>query len=325
MNHLPLLLKREYWEHRGGFLWTPMWITATILVITAMGIASAEMFSTKAQVHIGFSLDQLNKSISANDIADAANGLDMAQLAILGIAGIGLFFVTFFYLLGALYDDRRDRSVLFWKSLPVSDASTVVSKALAALLLMPILTLVVATIAYLVFLVMICLWAALHGVNPLPAVIAAHPLGLFLRMVATLPVALLWALPTAGWLLFWSAFARSKPFLWAVLLPVVAIVANRWLEFISGVHLFGNLNLGAILGRLLLSIFPGSWMLGDGVLVGTTHISLNINDDHVVSSFDPGRVYGLLGTADLWIGVVGGLALIAGAVWLRGRRIETSV
>ncbi|MBO9662436.1 hypothetical protein [Dokdonella sp.] len=325
MNHLPLLLKREYWEHRGGFLWTPVWITAAILIITAMGIVSAEMFSTKTQVHIGFSLDELRGSISAEDIAQAANGLDMAQLAITGIAGIGLFFVTFFYLLGALYDDRRDRSVLFWKSLPISDTATVVSKALAALLLMPVIMLVVATLAYLVFLVLISLWAAVHGVNPMPAVLASHPLGMFLRFVAALPAQMLWALPAVGWLLFWSAFARSKPFLWAVLLPIVAIAANWWLGKIGGVHLTGDLNLGTILGRLLFSIFPGSWLGANGVAVGATRISLNLNDDHVVGSLDPTRIYGLLTTADLWIGVIGGLALLAGAIWLRGRRVETSV
>lgn len=325
MNHLPLLLKREYWEHRGGFLWTPVWIVTAILVITAMGIVSAEVFATKAQVQIGFSLDELRRSISAEDIAHAANGLDMAQLSIAGMASIGLFFVTFFYLLGALYDDRRDRSVLFWKSLPVSDSATVASKALAALLLMPAIMLVVATLAYLVFLMLVCGWAVLHGVNPLPAVLASHPLGLFLRLVATLPVQALWALPAVGWLLFWSAFARSKPFLWAVLIPAVAIAASRWLRMISGVDPFGDLNVGAILGRLLLSIFPGSWLGAEGVLVGATRISLSLDDDHVVGSFDPSRIYGLLATSNLWIGVIGGLVLLAGAVWLRGRRIETSV
>ena len=38
MNTLPLLLKREYWEHRGGFLWTPVWMTASILILTVLGI-----------------------------------------------------------------------------------------------------------------------------------------------------------------------------------------------------------------------------------------------------------------------------------------------
>ena len=112
MNTLPLLLKREYWEHRGGFLWTPAWITGVMLIFTVLGMISAEVFRSNMHVHIGISLDQLRSSINAADFAQAGNGLDLVQLTLVGIACIGLFFVSFFYLLGALYDDRRDRSGL---------------------------------------------------------------------------------------------------------------------------------------------------------------------------------------------------------------------
>ena len=325
MNTFPLLLKREYWEHRNGFLWTPIWITGAFLIITALVIISAEVFRSHANVQVGgFSLDGLRGSISADDIAKAGNGLDLSQLVIAGMACAGLFFVTFFYLLGALYDDRRDRSVLFWKSLPVSDTATVASKALTALLVIPAFTLVISTLAYLAFLVVICLWSAVHGLNALPAVFAAHPLGMFLRLAAMLPVSVLWALPTVGWLMFWSAFARSKPFLWAVLLPVLALFANWWIGVLGGPHISGDFNLASMLGRLLFSIVPGSSIsstFGNGGARGWLHA----DGDHIMGNLDPSHVYGVLTTANLWIGVVVGLALLAGAVWLRGRRIETSV
>jgi ABC-2 type transport system permease protein len=319
MNTLPLLLKREYWEHRGGFLWTPFWLTTAILIITVLGILSAEVFRSHAQVHVGFSLDQLRGSISADDIAQAGNGLDMAQLTFCGIASIGLFFVSFFYLLGALYDDRRDRSVLFWKSLPVSDTATIASKALTAMLVMPAITLAVATLAYLAFLVIVCLWTALHGLNALPAVLGAHPAGMFLRLLLMLPIGALWALPTVGWLLFWSAFARSKPFMWAVLLPVIALFANWWVGLLGGPHISGDLHLASVLGRLLFSVMPGSWM---GSKFGIAR--LQFHDDRVIGNLDPAHVYALLATPNLWLGVLAGLALLAAAIWLRGRRIETN-
>jgi ABC-2 type transport system permease protein len=325
MSKLPLLIKREYWEHRGGFLWTPVWLAGAILILTLLGIASAEVFGSRTQVHIGLSLDELRGSIGAEDIAQVANGLDMAQLVFSGIASIGVFFVTFFYLLGALYDDRRDRSVLFWKSLPVSDAATVAAKAVAATLLVPALALAVATLAYVAFLLVVCLWALLHGFNALPAVLAAHPLGMFVRLLAILPVGALWALPTVGWLLFWSAWARSKPFLWAVLLPCLALFANWWIGLLGGPHVSGDLRLAAILGRLLFSVMPGSWMSSSAVSVGGVHLSFDVDDDHVLGSFDPAHIYGLLATPNLWIGVVAGLALLAAATWIRGRRIETAV
>ncbi|MEP7043765.1 MAG: hypothetical protein ABI843_11925 [Dokdonella sp.] len=325
MNKLPLLLKREYWEHRGGFLWAPVWITGAILILTVLGIISAEVFRGNAHVQIGFSLDELRRSISAEDIAKAANGLDIVQLVFAGIASVGLFFVTFFYLLGALYDDRRDRSVLFWKSLPISDTATVASKALTAMFVMPVIVLAVATLAYLAFLVLVSVWIGAHGLNPLPAVLGSHPIGMVLRLIAMLPVSALWALPTIGWLLFWSAYVRSKPFLWAVLLPVVALIANAWLGALGAPHFGGELHLAGILGRLLFSVMPASWAGADGISVGREHLSFNMNDDHVVSALDPSHVYGLLATPNLWIGVIAGLLLLAGAVMLRQRRVETSV
>jgi ABC-2 type transport system permease protein len=273
---------------------------------------------------MGFSLDDLRDNISAADWSEAGNALDMAQLMFGGLASIGLFFVLFFYLLGALYDDRRDRSVLFWKSLPVSDTSTVASKALSAMLVAPVIAFVVATAAYVVFLVIVTLWAGMHGLNALPAVLAAHPLGMLVRLILTVPVSALWALPAIGWLLFWSAYVRSKPFLWAVMIPCVALIVNWWLGKLGAPHFSGDLSLAAILARLLFSIMPGSWIGANGGGVLGNHIRLGIENDHVVSSFDPSRVYSLLAEPNIWIGAVAGLALLAGAVYFRQRRIETA-
>lgn len=318
MNTLPLLLKREYWEHRGGFLWCPAWITGVILILTVLGMISAEVFSSHVQVHVGISLDQLRDSLGAHDYTEAGQGLDMVQLVFVGIACVGLFFVTFFYLLGALYDDRRDRSVLFWKSLPVSDTATVASKALTAMLVMPAIALVVSTLAYVLFLGLVCIWTAAHGLNVLPAVAQSHPIGTLLRLALMLPIGALWALPTVGWLLFWSAFARSKPFMWAVLLPIVALFANWWIGLLGGPHMTGDVHLASILGRLLFSVMPGSWLSATALSI--SHQALGVNFNGLALTW----MSSLLRTPNLWIGAVSGLILLGGAVWLRGRRIETN-
>ena len=320
MNKLALLLKREYWEHRGGFFWAPVWTCVTILVVTVFGILTAEVVGRRNSVHLGFSLDKLKSSLDANDMIQAGNALDMVQLMFGAVTRLVLFFVLFFYLLGALYDDRRDRSVLFWKSLPVSDGSTVLSKAIAAMLFAPLLSFVVATAAYIVFLLVVTLWTAAHGVNVLPAIAAAHPFGMFWRLLLTIPVDALWALPTVGWLLFWSAFARSKPFLWAVVLPLLAVFLNFWFGAL-GLPNFDNLvAIKDVAARLLLSVMPGGW-LGDDTWRA---MQWRFNDDEVVRNFDPARVYALLGTANLWIGAAIGVALVAAATWMRGRRIEVN-
>jgi ABC-2 type transport system permease protein len=324
MNTLPLLMKREYWEHRGGFLWAPIWVCAVILIVTTLGIVTAEIFGAHAHIQMGFmQLDDLRRNMSDNDLAEAGNALDMAQLMFGAITCIALFFVLFFYLLGALYDDRRDRSVLFWKSLPVSDTSTVASKVLSAMLTAPVIAFVVSTIAYVGFVVLLVLWAGAHGVNALPAIAAAHPFGMFARQLLTIPVDALWALPAIGWLLFWSASARSKPFLWAVVVPIVAVALNGWFGMIGLPHFDGVLALKNIAGRLLLSIMPGSWLSADGSTFGT-RLSFG-HDEHVLQSLDPSRVYGVMATPTFWIGAIAGLALIAAAVYFRQRRIETAV
>lgn len=324
MNTMGWLVKREYWEHRGGFLWTPIWVSVVMIALTIVGIVTVEVFGSRAEINGGIPWDRIAQHLSSGDIVHAGAGLDAAFVALAAVLCVPLFFVLFFYLLGSLYDDRRDRSVLFWKSLPISDTSTVLSKVAAAVLLAPILTFIVATLAYLVLLVLVCLWAAVHGINPLPAIGASHPLGLFWRLMLTIPVDALWALPTVGWLMFWSAYARSKPFLWAVLVPVFALIANSWLGMIGAPSLSRSFLLDDVLYRLLFGIVPGAWLQGDGLRL-RDHLRIGSDEPgNLLSLFDPATVYGLLATPSLLIGLVVGAALIAAAIMLRRSRIETS-
>ena len=78
--------------------------------------------------------------------------------------------VVFFYLLGALYDDRRDRSVLFWKSMPLSDTQTVLSKVVAAAFVAPVFAVVAMILLHVGFLTLISLNALFHGINPIPLI-----------------------------------------------------------------------------------------------------------------------------------------------------------
>lgn len=324
MNDILWLLRREYWEHRGGFLWTPVWITGVILAVSLIGMITAEILGARADIHVNFgmSLEELSRDLGAGDLTQAGNALDMMQLSFLASVSIGLFFVLFFYLLGALYDDRRDRSVLFWKSLPITDTATVLSKVLSAALVAPILALVIGTLAYLVFLLLVVLWGAIHGINVLPAILAAHPLSMFAWLLAVLPVNALWALPTIGWLLLCSAWARSKPFMWAVMLPIGVMIAVGWLKLL-GMPLLANLEmLRDSLARMLLSVWPGSWVMTLARISDESRF--RFDENNILQSLAPNQTWSVLATPNLWIGVVGGLVLIGGAIWLRGRRVEVN-
>jgi len=316
------LLKREYWEHRGGFYWAPIWVSGIMLLLTVLGIIAAEGASSRFEIRSGIHWDELAAHLSKGDFVHAGMGLDVAYVALAGLLCVVLFFVLFFYLLGALYDDRRDRSVLFWKSLPVSDTATVLSKVAAAVLLAPLISFLVATVAYVALLVVVGIWTLFHGLNPLPAIAASHTLGLFWRMLLTLPVDALLALPTVGWLLFWSAYARSKPFLWAVLVPLFAFIANSWIGMMGLPSISRRFMLEELIGRLLFGIFPGQWLNDKNpAFIDPEHA---FERGNMLSLLDPSNVYGLLATPGIWIGAAAGIAMIAAAVWLRRSRIETS-
>ncbi|MDE2271538.1 MAG: hypothetical protein KGJ94_06085, partial [Xanthomonadaceae bacterium] len=229
------LLKREYWESRRGFLWAQVSAAGVILVITILGIIAGEVFRARMEgdtsVHMGgVNLNAMLQNAVSHNTAQLVGALDMTLLSFGFIASVVLFFVVFFYLLGSLYDDRRDRSILFWRSLPISDTGTVLSKVVAAVIIAPLIATVVVLAGYLCMQIVVSVWFLAHGVNPF-GLLWGHwqPLSVWLHLLVMVPVNAIWALPTVGWLLLWSAAARSKPFLWAVVIPIVAGVLNLWI------------------------------------------------------------------------------------------------
>ncbi|HZP64991.1 MAG TPA: hypothetical protein VFB32_01665, partial [Rudaea sp.] len=128
VNTFAWLVRREYWEYRGGFFWAPIIIGAVFLGLIAIALMTAQMAANQHGIQInGIPYDVIKHHMSADEAAkiDAGIGLGLLSLGIPIV--IGLFFVVFFYCLGALYNDRSDRSVLFWKSLPITDTQTVLA------------------------------------------------------------------------------------------------------------------------------------------------------------------------------------------------------
>lgn len=226
-----------------------------------------------------------------------------------------LGFVVFFYCLGALHDERRDRSVLFWKSLPVSDASSVLSKALVALVVAPLIAIAIGTAMSLLMLLMLCSALAFKGLNLFPALLATPELYLTpLRIAALLPVYALWALPTVGWLLMVSIWARSKVFLWAVGGPLLTGAFALWASRAYELGWNSGWFMQAIVARVLLGTAPGSWLLFD------QQQRAELLDQASQRIDLPGifaHSWAMMGSADLWIGVGAGCAMIFIAIRLR--------
>ena len=319
MNNLTWLLKREFWEHRGGFFWAPLWTGVAVLTLTLLGLLAGEVHML--QVDGGGSSSAISMLFSEQtpkQIEQAAKLLNGSLLGVNALFGLVMGVVLFFYLLGALYDDRRDRSVLFWKSLPVSDAGTVISKALMATVLIPILVFGLMLATWLLLQVLLSVFVLIHGGSPWALIWGQHSfLPMLAVMLANLPAHMLWSLLTVGWLLLCSAAVRSKPFLWAVLIPVLVGIANGWIGLMGVPNVPAYLLWGEGIKRLLLGtiVGPPSEIVAQAAFGG--------NHRGVVNwSITWHGVADLYATPGMWIGAAIGIAMIAAAVWFRRRNNE---
>ena len=156
-----------------------------------------------------------------------------------------------FYCLGALYNDRRDRSILFWKSLPVSDLTTVLSKASIPLIILPAIIFVTTVLMQLVMVGLSGLYMITHA-SLVPNFWVQWP---FFRMnvilIYGLATLVLWHAPIYGWLLLVSAWAKRAPFLWAVLPPLAICIFEK--------IAFDSCNLWSTLFNRLAGWFPAAF------------------------------------------------------------------
>jgi ABC-2 type transport system permease protein len=227
---------------------------------------------------------------------------------------------VFFFCLGSLYDERKDKSVLFWKSLPVSDTETVLSKALMALVGAPLITLAIGVALGLVLLLLLCIFAAFGGLNLFGVLAQVDTYLAPFQLAAMIPVYVLWALPTVGWLMLVSAWAQRVPFLWAVGVPVMTGVLITWMDAIFNFGWNVEWFWQNVVGRGLGSIVPGIWF-------AFTDVGHHLGNGRGPSD-DVGMMelvtasWQVLGTANLWIGVAIGAAMIFGAIRMRRWRDE---
>ncbi|MBV8157678.1 MAG: ABC-2 transporter permease, partial [Dyella sp.] len=160
------LVKREFWEHRGGFLWAPVITGVVFLVLNVMAIIAAEVLGAQHGMQIGGgNVQMMIAKANEGDLQHIGTGLDIAMMSSMGLIGVVMGIVVLFYCLGSLYDDRRDRSVLFWKSLPISNTNTVLSKVVSAIVVAPVIAVVVSIIIGVIQLVIFALVLSMHGVN----------------------------------------------------------------------------------------------------------------------------------------------------------------
>lgn len=297
------LLKREYWEHRGALLLTPVVISGVMLVLTAFAMLTGR-FASHIELDNGMTtLSSLAQYFASLDTVEKH---EIVQNTLNGVAvpfHIALFFIVVFYALGSLYDERRDRSILFWRSLPVSDSRTVAAKLITALVIAPALTLGVVFATQLLWLVLATFLAWSNDISAWDNLWAPAELWSTWPRLAWIHVLhALWFAPVIGWLLLVSSYAKKAPLLLAILVPV----GVAWVEH----QLTGNAWLFRRIGE----------RLSDGLF------TLRINHHGPFSAAPMGEFVtngtAMFTQASLWVGLAIAAAFIAGAIILRRRSGE---
>jgi len=209
-GHMYWSVRRELWENRS-------------IYVAPFAIAVLALFGFFTHVgKFANRLREIDTVAAARAQIEVVIPYGMVASAILFVGVL----VAVFYCADALNGERRDRSILFWKSMPVSDRVTVLSKALVAIALVPLIAYAFALAAQLVMLVVSSAVLAAKGIGP-GVQLSRIPLAeMPLVMLYGVAVHALWYAPIYSWLLLVSAWARRAPLLWAALPFFAAFVVE---------------------------------------------------------------------------------------------------
>jgi ABC-2 type transport system permease protein len=272
-------VRRELWENRYVYV-APIAVAAVFLLANIVGM---------------FHLADKIRSLSGGDPQQYREAiLEPYNIAAAFMMGAYIL-VTLFYCAEALHSERRDRSILFWKSLPVSDLTTVLSKASIPFVILPLLTFVLTWVLQLTILLVssAVLLASGQSIASFWAHLPVMQMSL-LMLYHVVTAHMLWPAPIYCWLLLVSGWAKRAAFLWAVL-PVLVIAGVEKIAFHTQHFL-------TLMGRRLI---------GD---THTAYMSTNTFPTDPMTHITPGSF--LLSPA-LWIGLLLAAAFLAAAVRLR--------
>ena len=281
-RHIYWALQREFWESRSIYL-APLGVAGLFLLGFLISL-----------VHLPHRVRTLSTLDPAKQCDVIIQPYDMAAALLMGT----FLLVAVFYCIETLQRERRDRSILFWKSLPVSDLTTVLVKASIPFVVLPLLTCAITFVTQFIMLLLSSAVLAGSGlsVGTYWAQVSVVRMSLLL-LYHVMTVHVLWCAPIYGWLLLVSAWARRAAFLWAVL-PPLAICAVEKL-------LFNTAHVGSFLLQFLTGSGTEAFMAPDTLpMEPTTHVT-------------PVR---FLSTPGLWLGLAVTAAFLVATVRLRRYR-----
>jgi ABC-2 type transport system permease protein len=275
-------VRRELWENRSIYV-APLVVAALILF--------GDVISS------GSMADKMRLASALTPARQAARLAEPREFIAMLLVVTGLV-VAAVYCLGALHNERRDRSILFWKSLPVSNFTTVLSKASIPLVVLPMVIFAVVVATQLI----VTIWGSLvlvaNGLSAAPLWTEVPFAQMTLVLLYGLAAIALWYAPVYGWLILVSGWARRAAFLWAVLPPIGLCIVEK--------IAFDSSNLASVFSNRITG-FAGDAFNFDAP--GGMSEPLRL--------IDPIRY---LSSPGLWLGLLAAAGFLATAVWLRRRR-----
>jgi ABC-2 type transport system permease protein len=276
-------VRRELWENRSLYI-APL-IVAGVVVI---GFIFSAIGLPERRRDVLLLTDPMQQRTAIE------MPYDMAALMLMFTA----FIVGLFYCLDALYGERRDRSVLFWKSMPVSDRTAVLAKTFVPLVVMPVISFAVIIATQLMILLITSVILLFHGMSPLTTITHTNLVQNSVILFYSLIALSLWHAPTYAWALLVSAWARRATFLWAIL-PIIAVIIFERITF-------GTSHFSLFVRNRFMSWAAEAFALRHGPK------GMPILD--TLSQLTPGRY---LMTPGLWIGLVVAAIFLVFAIRLR--------
>lgn len=276
-------VRRELWEYRSIYI-APLIVSGLTLIGCLIGAPSHMVRKLRAA-----------ESLGPGQIHEAIVGpYNFVALSLMGIC----FLVSIFYCIEAMHGERRDRSILFWKSLPLSDFTVVLSKMSVPVVILPVIAVVLTMVTHLAVLVLNLVVLQISGLSAAPLWTHLSLTQMWAMMAYHMLILHgLWFAPFYAWMLLVSAWARRLVLLWAVL-PFVAIGVFEKIVFNSA-H-FGHWMLYRFGGAPASGAYPGS--------ATAAHEWMHLNSGQVL--LNPG----------LWTGLVfAALCLFAAARLRRSR------
>ena len=303
MKSLKAMIRRELQEHKWAFVYLP-WIVAAfmslVVVLVYLGLTevTTEDFNFSTEI---YSNPDLIKAMQESTFEQRREAIRAGLLVLGSPLVIALGFALLAFSLSTFFDERKDKSIIFWRSLPVSDSYTVFSKLLVVTVVAPLLVIPALLFLHLVSVTAGSVFFAVSDLFPFTWAWQAYPWFDWIRVILSVWMQGMWSFPVIAWIMLAGAYSR-KPVVAAILPPVVVVL-------VEGVSLSSSVFFDSLMERLLpwsrSSSFPKEYE--------TFQVS-EISDIPL-----------LLGMNEFWIGIVLGTIFVFLTIYFRSKSDYASV